>query len=72
MHEVSGYFGASRVGLLHLIRADTVLAYQRIRLFAWANSLKSPTEDYGEVKPQEMGGIPVEYVNRRREECKAL
>ena len=22
------------------------------------------TEDYGEVKPREMGGIPVEYVNR--------
>ena len=27
---------------------------------------------YGEVKPRETGGIPVEYVNRRREECKAL
>ena len=26
------------------------------------------TEDYGEVKPRETGGIPVEYVNRRREE----
>ena len=25
-----------------------------------------------EVKPRETGGIPVEYVNRRREECKTL
>ena len=32
----------ARVGLLHLIRADTVSAYQRIRLFVWANSVKSP------------------------------
>ena len=30
------------LGLLHLIRADTVSAYQRIRLFVWANSVKSP------------------------------
>jgi hypothetical protein len=29
------------LGLLHLIRADTVLAYQRIRLFVWANSMKT-------------------------------
>ena len=27
-------------------------------------------EDYGEVKPRETGGIPVEYVNRRREDIK--
>ena len=30
------------LGLLHLIRADTASAYQRIRLFVWANSVKSP------------------------------
>ena len=33
---------ADGLGLLHLIRADTVSAYQRIRLFVWANSVKSP------------------------------
>ncbi|ABO97986.1 predicted protein [Ostreococcus lucimarinus CCE9901] len=40
----------ARLGLLHLIRADTVLAYQRIRLFVWANSMKTVVFDtYREI-----------------------
>jgi len=31
-----------KIGLLVLIRADTVSAYQRISQFVWANSVKSP------------------------------
>ena len=38
------------LGLLGLIRTDTVLAYQRIRLFVWANSMKIVDSDtYQEI-----------------------
>jgi len=32
---------ALELGVQHLVRTDTVLAYQRIRLFVWANSMKT-------------------------------
>ncbi|OUS41937.1 hypothetical protein BE221DRAFT_63701, partial [Ostreococcus tauri] len=38
------------VGLLGLIRTDTVSAYQRTRLFVWANSMKIVDSDtYQEI-----------------------
>ena len=44
------HFSGKTLGLLHLIRADTVLAYQRIRLFVWANSMKTVVFDtYQEI-----------------------
>jgi hypothetical protein len=39
-----------KVGVQDLVRTDTVLAYQRIRLFVWANSMKTVNSDtYQEI-----------------------